>query len=446
MKKSFIKIRVWALTFWMVVSFCGNCLYAETLDVVINGAVSHSDGLKIEYKNIEEAKSYLKLQYSNYFPKLTLQGTASADLLRLDDFDSDQDAALNVILDWDVFRNGQLLYSIATAKSSLVTAKIRHRVKEADVVFDTTRSYFELFLKTYEEINFKRSLDISRAEIEEANIAFAQGNIDRISLTKKKMKYADMEISYSQSKYNVLSLREKLKDKTKLDVEVNARAISELKDNALKVDFDAEALFVMALKMDADYLVKQESKKMSRLAKKYAKYKRYPQIQLFTGNSFALDNYGGSNNEVELRTGVIVRYPLYDGGQVKHEIQQAEKNYEKVKMEFTQYETKLKKDIEDLCFLIDKSRQILLLSEKKINLLEADIEHTEKEYERGDISQHKWNSVLLDYEEARLKDYTLQVDYLLAIAELFKKLGNFSLAQMEAFVSYKKKIARDLAT
>lgn len=425
-------------------------IYAETdvvagLDVVLNEAVANSDGLKIEYKNIEEAKSYLKLQYSNYFPKLTLQGSASADLLRMDDFDSDHDASVNLILDWDVFRNGQLLYSIATAKSGLITAKIRHRVKEAEVVFSTTRSYFDLFLKTYEEINFKRSMDLSHAEIEEADIAFSQGNIDRISLTKKKMKYADLEITHSQAKYNVLSLKEKLKDKTKLDVLVSAKAITALKDEALNVDFDAESLFMMALKMDADYLVKQESEKMSHLAKKYAKYKKYPQIQLFTGNSFALDNYGGSNNEVELRTGVIVRYPLYDGGQVKHEIQQAEKNYEKVKLEFLQYETKLKKDIEDLCFLIDKSKQILLLSEKKINLLEEDIEYTEKEYSKGNISKHKWNSVLLDYEKARLKDYVLQVDYLLAIAELFKKLGNFSLAQMEAFVSYKEKIARNLA-
>lgn len=417
----------------------------SNLNAIINSALGESDALKIEYKNIEAAKSYLKLQYAKYYPKLSIQASAHVDLLRARDFDRDTDSSVNLLLDWDIFRNGQILYSIATAKSLLLGAKIKHRVSESDLVYAITRSYFDLFLKEYQQVNLKRKIELNAAAIEEATIAFEQGNIDRVSLTKQKIKLSDEEIDYSQAEYNVVSLKEKLKDKSGIDVNVSAKDIEALKQKAFKVNFDQETLYAMAVRMEPDFLYKKEAKEMAYLASKYAKYRRYPQVQLFTGNSFAVDSFGNSNNQVELRTGIILSYAVFDGGQIKYEIKQAAKNYEKVTLELVQYQDQLKKDIADMCFIINKNKQILLLSEKKLKLLKEDMEHTETEYDKGNISRHKWNTMLLDYESARLKDFSLQIDYLLSIADLFNRLGNFSLGKITDFVSYKDKVSKELA-
>lgn len=434
----------------LVLSFFQNAYVAaeapviSKLDDVIKRAVSSSDRLKLEEKNLEEAHTYLKLQYANYFPKLSVQAAANADLLRTNDFNKDRDTSLSLILDWDMFGNGQIAYSIANAKSQLLRAKVNRRVKESELVFDVTYDYFDLFLKEYNKINLEKNMEVVENEVQQAEIAFKQGNIDSVSLTRTKIKYSDSAIEHSQSSYNLISLLDKLNAKVGCTVSASAVEIDDLVKKMDLIDFDKDVIYQVALQMEPDLLLAKQAKEMAALAAKYAKYKRYPQIQFFTGNSFAVDSVNRDNNQIELRTGMIARYPLFDGGQIKYEIAQAKKNYEKACMEFDQYKDILKKDISDICFTIEKNRKIMQLSEKKIELLKSDIDNTENEYKKGNISLHKWNQLLVDYEKSRFKDFSLKQDYLLSIASLFKKLGNFSIVETDDFLYYLKSFSVDI--
>ena len=90
----------------------------------------------------------------------------------------------------------------------------------------------------------------------------------------------------------------------------------------------------MSLRHQSTVLVSKENERLSKQARKFAKLKRLPQLQLFTGNAFALDDLGRSRNQLEFRTGMILKYPLYDGGETRHQIETAKTNHEKAKLEY----------------------------------------------------------------------------------------------------------------
>jgi len=399
----------------------------SSIEEITKEMLISSDELKVAQKDIEEAERSLKLTIARLYPKISLQGSIGTDLLRMQEFDRERNTSMNIVLDWDPFQNGMAFFHIEQAKSNLLIKKILKQKLETEITFKIKKYCYELFVLEEEHTVAQQNLKTSKKELEHAELSYKQGNLDRSSLFKTKIALADKEIALSQISQSLSQLKKQIEEEIQSSISLSYEEIMTLAEQLSEKDLSLEELLEIGLSTRSEILMQAENKRISQLTKKYIKLKRFPQVQLFSGSSFALDDFGQSSNRTEFRTGIILKYALFDGGEVKHQIKTATANYEKSLLEYNQTQKEIKNQIKNTYHKLIQNRSLMNISKEKLKLIKEDLDLAEQEFKDGKISAYEWEIVTSSYLSTKLKHTKLKITTLALFDQLLKEMGISSL-------------------
>ncbi|MFC1668362.1 TolC family protein [Chlamydiota bacterium] len=390
------------------------------LKSVIDHIIEHSPEMEMALEDIKKAKRELKTAKTYYLPHLTLQGSAGVDLLHTEDFDKNNLGA-DLILDWNFFRNGRLIYRVAQAKATVIEAELKKYDLELKIALETKQNIFDLLTQKAQLEIDRVELEREKKKLEKLQIQYDQGQVKQTDITRFKATLFEKEQRYLKKKteytfsWLTFSRHAPVEDITHVDYSLYTS------DAFSKVTLDELQEF--ALENMPKNKINKMSVDLSKKGTRLARWRRWPQVELFAGNAFALDDLGEDNNELELRTGVIVRYPLYDGGEIKNEILLAKLQERRAQLMYDQGLDEIKDQVREDYYNVEAQQALFEAASMHFNILKKDMEQSDLEFENGLIAQFDYDELMLTLEKARLRKMNAYFDLLKAFAKLERDIG-----------------------
>ncbi|MDP8218774.1 MAG: TolC family protein [Candidatus Theseobacter exili] len=380
-----------------------NCLKAEsiTLDLeeAVKLAILNSPEIKMADEDVVKSENDLKLAKKQYLPRLSFQGSAGVDLLSLEDF-SENNIGTDLILDWNFFQNGMLIYGIKRAKVNVVSSKLKRRDVELELVFSIKTMLYGLQSRIEDLELARQNLEHEKAKFELMKVEQEHGKHTRTDIMRKQASLFRAENELKSAQRAIDSSKQKLVQKIEIDFDGitigdNNQDIKE--ETFMPLSSEKEALKT-AMENRNDLKTTNLQWELSKLGLKVSKWKRWPQIEMFAGSAFAIDDLERQSNDLKFRTGVIVRYPLYDGGQTKSHIDAARIQERKAALNVENIKKRISNDVQDALFSLEGAVASFESSKLQLKILSDEMEKAEVEYKDGRVSQFEWNEAKLNYQ------------------------------------------------
>ncbi|MDP3981838.1 MAG: TolC family protein [Chlamydiota bacterium] len=402
----------------------------EYLEQLIMEALQRSDQLQLLEEDIARAENELKNAKSFYWPRLSLQGSAGVDLLHLDAFSTDRNLGSNLILDWDFFQNGMVKYRIEYAAAQLQMVKNDVANTRLDLYFQLKNNFFDLFEKKERLHLMQQEYRLKEIAFERVKIEIEQGQRPRIDLLKEKAKLMDDQIRFEKTEREFAFLVKKLEGETGAnDLSSFALDMTDIDEPA---ELDKNMITDLALEERIDIKDTKIQIDLALKAYRVAKWKRWPSVNIFAGNAFALDDLGASNDRFQFRTGLIARYSIYDGGERSLQIKVAGLQLKKAKLKLKQVIRKAKEDIELALDELRNSRELMHSGELQYRIIQDDLEREKIDLEHHKISNYDWDEAMLSVEQFKVRQISLYLNYLRAGIQLSKAVGVYRLKDSDS--------------
>ena len=395
--RSIIKALLILLLLGVCPLYASNETVSVSLNEIISLAVKNSPELLLAQEDIVKAENDLKLAKKQYIPKISIQGSVGVDLLSLDDFNSNN-LGSDLILDWDFFQNGMLIFRIKQARSDVESAKLQKGSVQQELVYTIKQMSIDLRSKIDDLELARESLELERARFELIKEEFKAGSKTRTEVMRKQAVLFNVENDVRSKARAVEAARKKMEQKT--GVLVDSIFIDEPEDLTAfsfeKPDSEEEALQI-AMDNRGDLRKLELQWNMSKLGVKLAKWKRWPQLQMFAGSAFALDDFNNQSEKFEFRTGMIVRYPIYDGGQIKSQIDAARIQEHKAALSVENTQKRIFNEVSDSHFALESAMASFEGNKIQYEILSDEMEKAGVEYDEGRISRHEWDEAKLNF-------------------------------------------------
>ncbi len=417
----------------------------------IERALQYNLGVQIARKDLEKVKLEVKKEKASFKPQVNLsaylqwegkynfleyrpQVDFSTNLSTLWGMDAtlgitgekeeseSTEAALSFTLTQKILPIPKLNLSYLSLRKSLLNLdkeKIASEEKIENIKLTVIASFYEI-LKHQKEYELKK-LSLEQAK---ENLSIVKDKLKKkmaskidlmdaeIELIKAEEELYQAESSLSQSMMNFKELL-----KIRPDEEIILQDKTSIEEHLLKIEL--EEVVKKALENNRQINQQLVTINMRKLDLLSTKSEVSPSLNLLAGYSY---NQLGQK-EKECRVGIYVEIPLFDGERGKTEIQIAQKELEKEKLNFE----KLKQEI---CAKIRDNFYKLKRLEKRIIFLKLS---QEKQKEALEIAKKMFSQGILTPQEVREREISLkqaEIDYLSALAdyeivktELLKNIG-----------------------
>lgn len=420
-----------------------NSLFAEEavstktyrISELVQRAIENSQELKLMDQDIDRTKKELKFAKTSYLPHLTLQGSAGVDLLSPGSFDASKNIGSDLILDWNFFQNGLVFLRVAQAKAQVELAVLGKKRQEIDLACQIQNRIFEILEKQAAGKIQSRELELERKNLEKAREEFQHGKNRRMDVLKVQTQVFEKQNILEKIKRENEFLLNKFKEDTGLSLSDNFEIEWDPIDSVFSQT--KEACLEIALANRVEVREGEIQCQLSEKSLRVAKLGRLPRLDLFAGNAFALDDFERSSNQFQFRTGVIARYPLYDGGETKLQIILAEIAKRKADFQWDQGKRKITEEVEKAYGQMLDAQALRESGKSQLETIQAELQQSQIEYQNGNLSALEWEEALLTSGRAKFNDEGLQWGVLRAQAALAKTMGFKSLE--EAFAVSKDK-------
>jgi len=415
----------WLFLFALMVSrpcLAGSGVFSDyrEIDELVEKALQNSKELDLMNKDIERSKMELKNAKTSYFPHLYLQGTAGVDLFSLDDFDRERNLGSNLILDWNFFQNGLVFYRVQQAKAQVELTILNREKQKIQMAYDIRALICELVEKkallSIVEIEF----NLTQRSLEKARLEFKQGKTRRADMMKAETQVFESENTLRRSRVELQILERKLKDYTGLE---EWTLFDGTFERSVLLAQTKEDLIALGQKQRAEAKEGEIQCMLTKKAVKVAKLGRLPRVDLFAGNAFAVDDFEKGSDEFEFRTGVIARYPLYDGGQTKLQIVMAEMAAEKADYQMIQIRKKIDQEVEAAYEELLNAKALRDSGSAQYESIREELGKSEIELKNGEISDFDHQEAKRSFERARLNFLNLNLSFYKAEINLSRVLG-----------------------
>ncbi len=397
---------------------------------LVQRGLENSRELKLMDQDIERAKKELKFAKTSYFPHLTLQGSLGVDLLSPASFDANRNLGSDLVLDWNFFQNGLVFFRVAQAKAQVELAILQRKHQEIELSFQFENRICELLDKKALITLQIHELDLENKSLEKTQSEFQQGKTRRMDVLKVRTKMFEKQNTLERMKREYDFLFKKLKEDMNLPLNEDLQISWDI--SLTPFSKTKEMCTELALANRTEVKEGEIQCNLSEKALKVAKLGRFPRLDLFAGNAFALDDFERSTDQFQFRTGVIARYPLYDGGETKLQITLAELAKRKAYFQWDQTKQKIEDEVEKAYSQVLDAQVLLDLGKSQLQDIQTELEQSEIEYKNGNLSDFEWQEATLTSERARVSDDSLKLNVLKAWVSLAKALGFKSLE--EAFI------------
>ncbi len=376
-------------------------------------------------KNYEEdvlkAERELKVAKASLLPHFTLQNSLGVDLLRVEEF-NEKDISNSLLLDWNFFQNGEVFIRIMIAKYQIQLSRLAYEKRKVELAHEIKGMIVDLFQNKL-ELNLKDAeLKLLQKKVDILEEQFQAGKIKRSEWIKEKMNFLNLQNNFRFEK-NTYQIHF-----NKLQKMLN----QPLNENLLSWDA-LEGLYQEPRAMDVynqwaaqhrqDVLESQIQVKISESGYKLAKWKRWPQLSLFSGSDFAIDDVDRASSDFQFRTGAIVRFPLYDGGFIKSQILLAELGYKRSKIDYDFLIEKIQNEVVEH---YEQWQAVLSNVEAEFSNFELADEETQKaelDYQQGKIAQLELEEIALNKQRAELHWWISKLALLKEQIQMDKILG-----------------------
>lgn len=421
-----------------------------TLEDTLNLAIENNTDLAAKSKEIAIAEDDLKKAKNNKKPKFDLNttysqidehraqsGVASEQKLtggiELNQLIFSEDANANIDINQNLYQQKKIEIKqekldlvLDTIKSYINTLKARADIKLQEENIKLTKDNLNI-AETKNEVGISGPADIYRWESQESV------ELSKLSETERQLKMAkdnlkrilnfDLTEDISLAEIDANNVFEKLVDKFKVNNPWKLDKISnELIKESLKNSPELESL---------DYLIKVKEREYQMKKRKYylpqvglsAKYDTYFDHWGINGPPTAPDAHG----EDEWSVGIQASFPLYDGGNKNVELAKVEKEIEQLQKKRESVLKKIEQNLRNKVTAANTEYRKNKYSQDAVESAYKSLELVRDAYSKGLVSI----SQLLDAQSAvinaKRQEFVTNYNYLIAIAEVQRALGDFDI-------------------
>ena len=399
-----------------------------TIAEIEKRALEQSLQLHMPEYSITQAQRMVDQAKSAFYPRISIQSAYSGNLLQPDKF-FDNKMSNDLIFDWDFFQNGTLLIQQSEAQTQLAIAQLRQ-----DSSFKTFRfSLRQLILQAayaQELITIKKVfLDRKTRYYDMQKELHDTGKISALDLIEASSQYDVAEAAYTTACVNFELALMKIKYISGCDT-LSHIDISTLQpcSNIILL----ESCISAAQKMNNEVKMADHMKQMADKAYTYSKLKRLPQLSLFTGSAFALDDLGTQQDKLQFRTGFIVRYPLFDAGTIRRGIQTAQDQAKEAAINYEIKRYELNITLREKYYHYQATRTLFDAYKKRYTFFTDDYTQAKNDFEQHLIPLNEWLSREEAYHQAKERWLTLFIDLLLSEAALAYEVGVSDIHELSA--------------
>ncbi len=398
-----------------------------TLDKALELVLKNSYPLILANEDLQEAKRSLRDAKRMCWPRVYLQAAARGDLFNIDAWDSNNYSSY-LTWEWDPWQNAQVLRRRSEAKINLTVAELSMSESEIDAIYETKKQYYDI-------LKSKEKLGISEQALEVEEKKLAQIEKDYELGTRKRSEYLDALENYNKLVQNydeeeqaymlkIIGLQELTQFKPIQDVADVERVTDE------KIDVSIEDCIKTAYNTRISLLITKQTLRSSELGVKYSKFRRWPQINFYSGTQFALAEQQ-FEQEFEFRAGVTVTYPLFDAGDTRSFIQSAKAAARKAKIQYKQAISNAEREIRMAYWAYENQLKTLKLAREREADFEDEYEKAKIDFERKAITEIQLKEAEISYLRSMQRIHSLELDVLLAKENLLNTIGVQSIGEIE---------------
>ncbi len=405
----------------------GDVSFERVLDLTLKNSFK----IALANEQLQSAARALRDAKRRRLPRVNAQGWFSGDLFEIEEW-GDQNLASYLSLDWDFYQDGAIMQLIAQSWANLKSAVYTRRQTVLDLIHNATSLF-------YDTLKAKRQLEIAgqTLEVDELQLNITRSEYERGTRTVSELGDAEARLFESRLALTraqqdldraILSLRQLTRDDTITGVVDLPRGI------AWTLDLSLENTVLTGLERQPGVLVARANLEMATLGAKYAKLKRWPSVRFLTGTDYAFAPLARPE-EFGFRVGLIVSYPLYDAGDRKSRIEDAQSAKRRAEIQLLQAQDQMKQDVTDGYVAVSNQLVLLEIAEKRHEKVETDFAVAQDQYERGRINELEMSRIRLQYLQSLQRIESLRLDALLARAKLLKSVGVSSMEEIRAYRS-----------
>ena len=299
---------------------------------------------------------------------------------------------------------------IKSLEKQIILKNFRHRQ-------ETLKNLLDIINLRYQIDNANLKLPVIESQIEYLNMLRSLGTPQTKELT-------DAELEKLRIKNELVNLEAKLNvEKSKLTSEINDAF--ELTELPISAPIKTQTPLGHCVFIDPDHQIKRLNLREQEINLEIAQVKRIPKLQLEFSLSSKDYHPGAHANNASM--GVSLSAPLFDGGVLKSQINEAQQNYSLAKKDFAVHKIKFEKKASNF-FALESSLMRSLIQAK------TQIENNYEQMKELSERQSAGFSVFRELSERKLQQYELA-----AISRDIKgKLLAFCSDHLENFVEYSR--------
>jgi outer membrane protein len=390
-------------------------------------AVQNSFELRLADEDVRDAQRRRSRAKRQYHPRLKVQGTARGDLLAADAWSSEQNLGAGLVLDWAPYRNGELLREMAASRVGMTISALDRRQAAVDLEYEFRRLYHELLNMTDDVQIKQRKRDLEEQRLREVEADFDNGRVTRSDVLTQSGAFFEADAAWRKSRQTLQIRLIELAERIGVEAVAGVRDIDRTIGPVAEIT--ADDCIATAQGMRITLLTSRERVRLADLGVKYARLKRLPSVYFFTDSDYALTQPLGGN-EIELRMGVTVSYPIYGAGDTAATIADAKAAAVRARIQDSQTRIKVERDIREAYWGYVNSVRLLESTREREQIFEDDYTQATVEHERGALSDTDFTAAEIRYLESRQRVRTMELDAILARAMLTRAVGVGSLSEI----------------
>lgn len=400
-----------------------------TLQRVLDLTLKNSFKIALANEQFEAAARALRDAKRRRLPRVSAQGWFSGDLFEVSDWGSDNLAGY-LALDWDFYQDGAIMQAIAQAWANLASAGLTRRQTALDLIYSSTSLYFDA-LKAIRQVELaEQQVRVDEMQLQILQSEYEQGRRTRAEFSDAEAKAFEMRLALTRAEQDLRNSILKLQQLTRDDT---VRTVSQLpREITWELDFPVEDAIGAALVNEPAVLIADANLTMAKLGIKYAKLKRWPSVRFLTGSDYAFGPFR-EPDEFGFRVGVIVSYPLFDAGDRKSRIEDAESAARRVQIQLYQAQDQMKQDVTDGYATAANQLELLRIADKRHEKVTTDFARAGDDFKQDKIGKLDMERIRLQYLQSEQRVESLRLDALLARAKLLKNVGVSSLDDIRAY-------------
>ena len=405
-----------------------------TLDEAIQMALSQNLGLKVNQNDIKIAQNNAVKGNAGFLPNVNLVAGESPSLGYVNQKFIDgrlinranlsNNVTAGVQLSWLLYDGKRMYLELDRLKELQSLGEINLRIRSEQIIYDVMRAYFnivrqeELHKSLEEQMNLyeerfriaQTRLDVGKGNQLDVLQAQTDLNVQRTNVLRQKQNIQTAKYQLNQILSSKTDPNFEIKDSFDISRKYNLAA---LRDDAVNKN------------LNVDLLKKQNG--IAMLVAKQIETLRKPRVTFNSAfNIGRIDNTANQlllNQSVGLNAGVTLTYPLYDGGNIKRQVENAKIDIESNNYRVQQLQIDLANTINTAYQSFENALAILREEEENARIARQSIDIAMERYRLSRSTVLELAQIQQVYENAIFRSVSSKFDAKMAEIDLMRISG-----------------------